>query len=236
MDWDKAIQINHSALTRIVAALVAMLELAGSSAAARLPQPLYRAVTRVLHPAESAVRRLIVMAARGLVVKPSASRPMPKGFVIAGKGSGRVSFQLFDTRKRFVPPRPRAAAASPAGRGVPRIHVFDTSPLVPLFLRPRPAESRRAGREVAAPDGTVSVARLGRRLAAVRMALEDLPRQARRLARWKARRNGMPSPAFKSPLRPGPPPGHRKKPRDEIDFVLKECHGLAWDALHTDTS
>jgi hypothetical protein len=44
MDWDKAIQINHSALTRIVAALVALL--AGSGAAARLPQPLYRAVAR----------------------------------------------------------------------------------------------------------------------------------------------------------------------------------------------
>jgi hypothetical protein len=91
-------------------------------------------------------------------------------------------------------------------------------------------------RIVAAPDGTVSALRLNRRLAAVKMALEDLPRQARRLARWKARRQGMPSPAFKSPLRPGPPPGHRKKPKEEIDFVLKECHGLAWDVLHTDTS
>jgi hypothetical protein len=232
MDWDKAIQINHSALTRIVAALVAMLELASGSAAARLPQPLYRAVARVLHPAESAVRRLIVIAARGLVVKLSPSRPLPRGLAIARTGNGRVSFQLFDTRKRFAPSRPRG----PVARGVPRIHVFDTSPLVPLFLRPRPAEPRRAGREVAAPDGTVSALRLGRRLAAVKLALADLPRQARRLARWKARRETMQGPVFKSPLRPGPPPGHRKKPRDEIDFVLKECHGLAWDVLHTDTS
>ncbi len=226
MDWARAIEINQTALARIVAALVAMLELAGSSAAARLPLPLYRAVSRVLGPAESAVRRLIVIAARGVVVKLSAARPMPRGLALAGTGSGRVPFRLFDTRKRFAPWRPTGAVA----KGGPRIHFFNASPLVPLF-QPRPAK-----REVAAPDGTVSALRLGRRLAAVKMALEDLPRQARRLARWKIRREGMQSPAFTSPLRPGPPPGHRKKPADEIDFVLKECHALARDALAEDTS
>jgi hypothetical protein len=226
MDWAKAIDINQAALARIVAALVAMLELARSSAAARLPQPLYRAVSRVLRPAESAVRRLIVIAARGVAVKLPAARPMPRGLALAGTGGGRVSFQLFDTRQRFAPWHPTNAVAKVG----PRIHFFGASPLVPLF-QPRPAT-----REVAAPDGTVSALRLGRRLAAVKMALEDLPRQARRMARWKIRRDGMQSPAFKSPLRPGPPPGHRKKPADEIDFVLKECHALAWDALAEDTS
>jgi hypothetical protein len=46
----------------------------------------------------------------------------------------------------------------------------------------------------------------------------------------------MPSPKFTSPLRPGPPPGHRRKPKDEIDFVLKECHALARDVLGEDSS
>ena len=41
--------------------------------------PCHRAVLRVLRPAESAMRRLIVIAARGLVVKVVPSRPMPKG-------------------------------------------------------------------------------------------------------------------------------------------------------------
>ena len=236
MDWEKAIAINHSALARIVAALVAMLELAGGSAVTRLPEPLYRAVWRVLRPTESALRRLIVIAARGLVVKLPAARPMPKGLAIAGKGSGRVSFQLFDTRKQFSLAHPTGAAASPITKGGPRIHVFGASPLVPLFLRPRPAEFRPAKRDIAAPDGTVSALRLNRRLAAVKLALEDLPRQARRLARWKIRRERIQRPVFRTPLRPGPPPGHRKKPRDEIDFVLKECHALAWDALKEDTS
>ncbi len=46
----------------------------------------------------------------------------------------------------------------------------------------------------------------------------------------------MPSPKFRSPLRPGRPPGHRRKPSHLVDEVLTECHGLAWDALKPDTS
>jgi hypothetical protein len=46
----------------------------------------------------------------------------------------------------------------------------------------------------------------------------------------------MTSPKFTSPLRPGRPPGYRKKPRDDIDFVLKECHALARDVIAEDTS
>ena len=40
-----------------------------------LPRRLHRAILRLLRPAESAVRRLIVIAARGLVVPPSPQRP-----------------------------------------------------------------------------------------------------------------------------------------------------------------
>ena len=114
---------------------------------------------------------------------------------------------------------------------VPRIHVFADSPLVPLFQPRRPAEN-----PIQEPDDTIDATRLGRRLAAVKMALDNLPRQARRLARWKARRNRMQKPTFLSPFRPGPPPGHRKEAIEEIDFVLRECHGLARDALYEDTS
>ena len=97
MDWAKAIEINHAALTRIVAALIAMVGLAESDAAVLLPQPLYLAVARVLRPAESAVRRLIVISARGLVVKPLAALPMSKGLARAArKVGGRNSFPLFD--------------------------------------------------------------------------------------------------------------------------------------------
>ncbi|MGE3832703.1 MAG: hypothetical protein AB7F76_17055, partial [Parvibaculaceae bacterium] len=78
--------------------------------------------------------------------------------------------------------------------------------------------------------------RLTRRLAALKRALDDVPRQARRLARWRARREKAKAPKFRSPLRPGHPPGYRRKPVHPVDDVLIECHELAWDALRPDTS
>ena len=227
MDWARAIEINHAALTRIVAALIAMVGLQARGAMARLPRPLYRAALRLLRPAESAVRRLIVIAARGIVVKPHALRPMPAGLALARNRSAGAAFQLFDARKRF--------GALPAGRvfakAEPRIFLFGASPLVPLF-QPRMA----GGAEPERDDGMVGAERLGRRLRAVKTALEDLPRQVKRLARWQARQDRMAGPKFRSPLRPGLPPGHRKTPEDEVDWVLRKCHALARDALHEDSS
>ena len=81
-----------------------------------------------------------------------------------------------------------------------------------------------------------STSQLSRRLAAVAQALETIPHQAQRMARWQQRRKVMEKPKFTSPLRPGPPPGFRVKPKAEVDFVLQECHGLAWDALREDSS
>jgi hypothetical protein len=98
MDWTRAIEINRDALTRIVAALVSLL--AAQGGAVRLALPVYQLIAKALLPAESAVRRLIVIMARGLAVPVSLTRPMPKGLVIAGKGM-RGSFQLFDARKSF---------------------------------------------------------------------------------------------------------------------------------------
>ena len=86
------------------------------------------------------------------------------------------------------------------------------------------------------PDGLVNASRLGRRLQVLKLALDDLPRQARRMARWRMRREAMKAPKFKSPLRPGPPPGRRKRHIHEIDEVLAECHGLARWAMEPDTS
>jgi hypothetical protein len=228
MDWARAVERNSEALVGIVAELFAMLGLAGEAAVLRIPQDLHRAVLRVLWPAESAVRRLIVIAARGLVVKLAASRPMPAGKVI-GKGGGNSapSFQLFDPRKNFN--RPRRRAFSRIG---PRVRVIGYDPrVVALFPAPLPAVELPPP-----PDGLVNAERLARRLQALKSALDDLPRQAKRLARWRLRRDKAINPKFKSPLRPGRPPGHRRKPTHEVDEVLIECHGLAFDALKPDTS
>jgi hypothetical protein len=229
MDWARAIERNSEALKGIVAALFAMLGLVGEVTVERIPQILHRAVLRVLHPAESAVRRLIVIAARGLVVKPTPSRPMPKGLIISKGGSSRASFRLFDPRKSFAELRERTPV-----RKLPRIHYFGPDPRVAaIWASYKPAV---VPVPPPPPDGLVAAEPLTRRMQALKSALNDLPRQAKRLARWRLRRDNIPSLKFKSPLRPGRPPGHRKKPTHEVDELLIECHGLAYDALRLDTS
>lgn len=80
MDGTAAIERNREALKRIVAMLSAMAGLvpdseAASSARSTLPRHLWLAVLRLLRPAEAAARRLIIAAARGLVVPPPLPRP-----------------------------------------------------------------------------------------------------------------------------------------------------------------
>jgi hypothetical protein len=226
VDWARAIERNREALISIVAALFARLGLQGGATAGFLPRGLHRAVLRVLRPAESAMRRLIVIAARGLVVKLSPARPMPAGPIRLGS-TPRVRFQLFDPRIRLAPERSRTGP-----RPIPRIHIFTNDPRVAaLWAAPSPTAEPASP----PPDGRVNGEALCRRLEALKLALDDLPRQARRLARWRARREKMPNPKFVSPLRPGRPPGHRV-PVHEVDRVLAECHGLAFDATKPDTS
>ena len=230
MDWAGAIELNREALKRIVAALFAMLGLDDTDTVSRIPKPLHRAVLRVLHPAESAVRRLVVIAARGLVVKLVPSRPKPVGQII-GKGGGSrcPSFRLFDPRKSFAELRQHRVKYT---KNPPRIHFFGHDPTVAaLWPAPRPVVEPPPP-----PDGLVTAARLARRLQALKLALDDLPRQAKRLVRLRARREKVPSLRFKSPLRPGRPPGHRRKATHEVDEVLAECHGLACWAMEPDTS
>jgi hypothetical protein len=179
-----------------------------------------RTLERILHPAESALRRLIVIAAHGLVVKPVTSRPMPKGLVIKGKGTGRKSFQLFDTRKSFD----FIKVENPLIVMV-KTHTRNPFNLFDQMYWPKPK-----------PKTIDKTNRLSNRLTALKHALENIPHQAIRLARWTAKRVSLPSPKFTSPLRPGHPPGHRVKPKQEIDYILKECHALAWDVAYRNSS
>ena len=230
MDWDLAIKRNSEALKGIVEALFALLGLDGTETVGRIPHRLHSAVLRVLRPAESAVRRLIVVAARGLVVKVAPSRPMPKGYII-GKGSGPSSpaFKLCDKRIFFPELGNRRVKYA---KHPPRILFFgDDSRVDDLWPAPQPII-----KPAPPPDGLVNAERLSRRLQALKLALDDLPRQARRMARWRVRREAMKAPKSKSPLRPGPPPGRRKRQIHPIDEVLANCHWLAWEALKPDTS
>jgi hypothetical protein len=209
MDWARAIEINRIALTRIVGELIAMLGFVSG-----------RTLERMLRPAESALRRVIVIAAHGLVVKPAISRPMPVGLVIKGKGTGRKSFQLFDTRKSFNFIKVEN----------PLIVMVKTYTHNPYNLFDQMYWSKPKPQTIDKTD------RLARRLTALKHALENIPHQAIRLARWTAKREAMTSPKFTSPLRPGRPPGHRIKPKMEVDYILKECHALAWDVSYRNSS
>jgi hypothetical protein len=220
MDWALAIEKNLTALTRIVAEIVALVGFVAGQRLEHLPRGVYLAAQRLLRPTESALRRLIVIAARGLVVKPTVSRGFPKGLVIAAGAKAAPSFRLFDARKRFD----FIAVENPL---VVKVKTYSANPFNPFqqntWRRPEPAPR----------DETFNLAR---RLAAVRQALENLPHQAIRMARWQAKRKTLANPKFTSPLRPGRPPGYRGEEESQIDFILQETHALANDVLRENSS
>ena len=228
MDWDLAIKRNSKALKGIIEVLFALLGLDGTDAAQRIPRSLHSAVLGVLRPAESAVRRLIIVAARNVVLELPPSRPMPAGKVIGkGRGISKLSFQLFDP-----PKRPKPIRAMKFTRLEPRVRFIDYDPrVVALFPAPKPVVEPPPP-----PDGLASATRLHRRLQALKSALDDLPRQARRLVRLQQRRKASPWPKPTLPLRQGHPPGYRRKPIHEVDEVLAACDWLAWEAMKPDTS
>jgi hypothetical protein len=240
---------------------------------------------RLLRPAEAATRRLILIAARGLVVKvplPRSQKPKPKpepktiyvldrvnGSIVSvpmvmpelytspapvcpAKRSSSLSFPLFDPLKRFGKRRfhPKPAV-------MPRIRTFDFDPRVPFFLPPQPEPPKPP---ITSPDDPLDAARLHRRLDAIGRVLDDLPGQAMRMARWQARRDarlaaerdgsrattGSSAENSAQPrrrhqrlwvMRPGTPPGWRKRPNHELYDVLNELHGLAvWARERRDSS
>jgi hypothetical protein len=285
MDWNAAIEKHREALTNILATLVAMAGLGGqfaffpregasprgsaqaekSKPSPALPRHLRLAVLRLLRPAESAARRLIIAAAHGLVVTLPPPRKAPQagktkivptiprngvgtGIAMPSAAPGgspsacakprALSLPLFDPPQHpFRPRRPKQTC-------VPRISL-------PGFTQPFPVASRRPP----APDDAVDSGRLGRRLEALASALDDLPRQALRFARWRgrwedaARDKGRDAAARDKeyraagrirrrwPLRMGRPPGSCRRPSHEVHDVLTAAHGLAFWALeHPDTS
>jgi hypothetical protein len=238
MDWQLAIEKNREALLRIIAGLYAFAGLAEGAVAAVLPRLVYRAILLVLRPAESAVRRLIIIAACGLVVSPRASRGAPAGLA-PHTGTARLpAFTLIDPLKRFAPFSGRIedwgdddeeedADDGDWSASLPRISVpgfFD-----PVFVVPA----------VPCPHDLINATQLLRRLHALARALETLPKQARRLARWHARRELMRKQCplrtgRMSPFRPGAPPGNRLRHTHEVHGILRECHLLMLDKLAMD--
>ena len=258
MDGSEPIEQNREALKRILAMLVAMAELgsrgqftffrqedAAASRQARaeksklypaltLPRHVYRAILLLLRPAESAARRLIIAAARGIVValppprKPKPKPPIrgPRAHLPVGpkrrpKPAPRVlsNLSLIDPLKRYFRVRRRYVPAHAAPR-IRWLGGFDS----PFLPKPPPPPAPPS------PDDPIDAARLGQRIAVLCAALDDLPGQAKRFARWRARNDaalardsqardaaiaeGKHGPSVvpfrrSSPLRWGRPPGSR---------------------------
>ena len=268
---------NLEALRRILATIVAMAGLSGN--AGTLPRHLYLAVLRLLRPAEAATRRLVIALSRGIVVALPPQRPAkPKpGMVFLRNGIGTgIGTGIVDTGiplhrlglANVAPPlasRPAASRPSACPLAFPLL-----DPLRNPFRRPR---SRRSGavprivfdfteqraipvRRPPSLNDPIDATRLGQRLAALAAALDDMPAQARRFARWRAlndrlrgqlsaRPSGGASGGAKFrriwPLRPGRPPGGRLSRFNpdarrlsrirEVDEVLAHAHALAVHAL-----
>ena len=217
MDWAKAIQRNCEALLRIVAELFA---LAQGGVEVRLPRHVYFAMLRILRPAESALRRLIILAAHGLVLKPRGFCAFPATSFQSTEAKSAPAFALLDSLKHFEDPTSQTFEAP-----LPRISV-------PGFIDPTFLASPIASR-----DDFISAQRLYQRLNALKRVLDNLRGEARRLARWRLRRDlalasrGPLRPARLSSLRPGRPPGFKKRSDHAVDDLLRECHALALDIL-----
>jgi hypothetical protein len=234
---------HRIALQRIVAALFLLAEIIdGKTTVDRLVLPVFHAILRLLRPAESATRRLIVVAAHGLVVRRRRSsprpdlkgKPVPKGNKSDG-GSRAAPFKLFDPPEK---PAKKPISKVEAGYlGVkpepefttgPRIRVIDIEPHKPWWMQGSAASPLPPEPEPKKPkgNGTISAIRLCRRLIALAEALKDIPRQARRYARWLAKPIETRKPSRASSIN-SMPPWLPKKWTHEVHEILNDCGSLA---------
>ena len=209
MDWPLVIDRNRTALLTIIVALMASLGLVSGGRLSTLPFFLYRRALRILRPAESALRRLIMIVAHEMKLRGFKLRP--------ARRNGLAEFLVF---------------SRPNPRGEPALPTFNLIDPLKLFGREAPdMDWFGFGENSDTPDKTpIPAVSLGLRILALKHALENLPKQARRLARWYEQRDLAYAQNLAhrySPMRPGPAPASQKRKIHEIDEVLLECHLLA---------
>ncbi len=209
MDWPLVIDRNRTALLTIIVALMVSLGLVSGGRLLTLPLFLYRRALLILRPAESAVRRLIMIVAHEMAQRGFKLRP--------ARRDGLAEFLVFSR------PNPRDQPALPS---------FNLIDPLKTFGREAPDMDGFYSGEISdGPELTpISAASLGLRILALKHALENLPRHAKRLARWYEQRDlayAQNLPHRYSPMRPGPAPASEKRKTHEIDEVLLECHLLA---------
>lgn len=228
MNWELAIERNRDALKRLVALLVAMAgwdmrgpstffhpasvsepEMARSAICRlahglrpTLPRHLHRALLGLLRPAESALRRLVIVAARGLVVPPPRPRPpepLPKSAILRGRiGTGlylpracrAAQMAARAALRGTLPPRPLTLPMLDPARRLLRPRPHTPAHRAPSICVPGVTERHiRPVRHEPLPDDRLDAMRIVLRLDALGRALDDIPARALRFARWLARRD-----------------------------------------------
>jgi hypothetical protein len=232
------ITVNLQALIGIVANLFQMIGLSRDFSDVEVSWLISRrmrlGVLRILRPAEAALRRLIFVSAKGIVLQPAQCvRPFPKGLKFElGDGAGVNRVPAFKLCERLPPIEP--SGRSRYARKVPRIiTLFPTEPTVAAAWSAQIFVSSEAPHVVLSDDRR-DAARLVRRLLAIQHALSYFPRQAERFARWTARRaqHAARNPdqfVYTSPLRRGRPRELPNAPNTEVLRVLEHSHLLAFE-------
>ncbi len=219
------------ALLRVVAGLFASAGMGHDAAIIeKLPRHVRNAILLILRPAESAARRIAAIVARDMAVPEYVAPPKRKRSGNKGTGEKRGSrapqFCLIDPRKYFpeLYPNRRKPRRKPKANGSTDPHIqvrlgtFDGEPDFILWSEPK---------AVLTPEDEVSAKALCRRLLALKLALEDMPKQAKRYVREVAKRKAAaPGPKSVPPLRMGLPPGYRRKHLHKVDEILWDCHCL----------
>ena len=122
MNWQQAIDNNRDTLLKIILALLALLGLSDGGLLKTLPKFLYRRAMRIIVPAESAVRRLIMMAfyemkLRGvkMSVLPRTRTTFTNFMLLNAQQADHVpAFNLLDPRKNFDLEAPDYASFGPS--------------------------------------------------------------------------------------------------------------------------
>jgi hypothetical protein len=213
MDWQLAITRNREALAAIIMALIKSLGLSQGGVLTTLPLHIYTRALAILRPAESGVRRLIMIAAHEMALR---------GMKLRVRRQGGLAEFLYSHR-----PNPHAGPAIPAFSLIDPLKSFrEETPDVEVLGYHQYSDDN----DTPPTTNRASAISLSRRLLALKHALDTLPKQAKRLARWYAARDAalkQMQPHRLSPLRPGAPVGLPKHKRNEIQEILLECHLLA---------
>ena len=216
---EQCLALNWPRVAALASRIAALL-----GAATMLPRSLRNQALRLLRPAESMLRRLLVLMA----IKQSAiwSRHSPHPEPVEGRGRATIE---------------------PARRKHPRAPSQNFPLLDPLHLpsmvQPPPPYATFGPRiwslgsdwtylpaQTELPE-LLPIARLQDRLARLQAALDAPDKHVARMARWLARRGDGQRPRRLFPMRPGRPPGYARRGNDQLGLsALRDLNHFAWRA------